>query len=123
MDINSILKANLGESKCKLKASFRKTINTAQYETEVIEATQEIEIDFGMPQIIRGCINQLLQANVELQVYTELASKGIITSEAYATEKHNIENYVLAYENKARGLIGNEAFDQYVHMYEMQVKE
>lgn len=76
-----ILKASFGESNNEIKVTFKKTVLTKQYETEVIEIESKLNIDRGMDGATRQLMCTILQAQVELEAYSQLYYKKLISKE------------------------------------------
>lgn len=117
MVLENVLKANFGESKTKISASFKKTINIAQYESEVLEAYTEITVEENLPAIVRAFIGSALQAQLEYQVLCRLLANGSITQAQYATSKANMELSVNMIGNKMVQVLGEAKAKEYVDKY------
>lgn len=107
--MNDILSARLGKvsSTNEIKVSFRKTIQTKQYESEVTEIEYSLTVDNTITGIERILITSILQAQAEYAVYTMLALQNKISSEDFLIEKESLEKSINALRVKAIQLLGD----------------
>ena len=104
--MDDILKASLGEASSNIRANFKKTVNIRQYETEVFEASSTLEIDKPLSGVERMLLSAILQAQLEYEVYVQMAYKQIVTGSELATRKAELENDVNAIKAKGEQLLG-----------------
>jgi hypothetical protein len=99
----NILQARFGEAGNTIKAQFKKTIQTKQYESEVVYLEAEIDIDRNLDGMDRTFISVLLQAQLEIQCYQSLFLQGRIAEDEYRRRKYAVEYSVnhLAYQYEA----------------------
>lgn len=89
------------DSVSEVKVSFRKTVNTRPYETEVVEAEVVVRVPNDMVGIERILHLAIIQAQVEYEVYLNLAIKGYVTKEEFDNERKVIESTINKLVNKA----------------------
>ncbi len=89
------------DSVSEVKVSFRKTVNTRPYETEVVEAEVVVRVPNDMAGIERILHLAIIQAQVEYEVYLNLAIKGYVTKEEFDNERKVIESTINKLVNKA----------------------
>lgn len=110
INMDGIMKSNVGEVKQEIRVSFKKTVYVRQYETEVIEAESSITLDRSVSGIERMLISSIEQAQLEYEVYCNLASKGFVTQQELNERRSYIESSVAVLKNKAE-TIENRSFD------------
>ena len=107
--MDEIMSANLGGNLTKIKATFRKTVNIRQYETEVIELETELEIDDKeLTSIERMLITEILQAQLEYNAYVNLVYKKYVTSTEFEERRTQLAASVNSLKKKAEKLLGRE---------------
>lgn len=104
--MDAILGAKFGAEAGSIEASFRKTVKTREYETEVVEVKANVDIEPNASGIDRMMTITLLEAQIEYSVYSNLAFKGIITQSELSKRKSDIENNVNAVAAKYYSLTG-----------------
>lgn len=109
LNIDDILTSKLGKISGinEIKVSFRKTIQTKPYESEVTETEYSLSVDNEITGIERMVITSILQAQAEYTIYTMLALQNKITTEEFMLEKKAIEDSINAIIKKAKGLVGD----------------
>lgn len=90
-NMNNILGAKFGEVDTKITASFKKTIQIAQYNPESIELTSELNIPEGTSGVDKVLIANLLDAQMEFAGMWSLLCKKYITQEEYNERKAALE--------------------------------
>lgn len=95
MDLmNNILSSKLGEKDSKLKITFKKTIKVREYETEVIEATNEIDVDSSISGIERVFISEILKVQLEYTIYVDLLARDMVTQHEFDERVQDINNTI-----------------------------
>lgn len=106
VDMNGIMRATFGESSSSIRATFKKTVNVRQYETESYEVSSTLEVPKEITGIERMLLSAMLQAQIEYEVYIQMAVKGVITQSQLVTRKGELENDVNMIKNKGEELLG-----------------
>ena len=108
MDINmdKIMGASFGESSEIIRASFKKTINVRQYETETIELSSTLNIEKPLCGIERLIMSATLQAQLEYEAYVQMLAKGYVTQTEFDNRKLVLESDVAALVSKGEQLLG-----------------
>lgn len=106
LTIEKIMGASLGETSGEIRATFKKTINVRQYETEVLELETVLKIDKQLTGGERMFISALLQAQLEYTAYAELAYKGLVTPDQLSIRKSSLENGINAIKTKVESELG-----------------
>lgn len=78
--MNKLMTAKAGKAET-IRVVFKKTVNIAQYETEVYEADTSVELEEGITGIERIIVSHILFAELEYGVLLKLALKGVITKQ------------------------------------------
>lgn len=105
MGINEILSAKVKSNGDIIRVAFKKTINTAPYETEVVEAESSACLyEENLTGIEKDFITALMQAQLEFEVYFQIACKGHITQEQFDNRKNQLVSSVEALKAKATSL-------------------
>lgn len=113
VDMDKIMEASFGEVSSKIRATYRKTVNIRQYETEVIEL--ETELDMGDTELTgaeRMLISAMLQAQLEYTAYANLACKGLVTNTELVQRRQQLVECVQLLKDKAEKLTGK-SLDKY----------
>ena len=105
-DMNEILKATFGEASSMVRASFKKTVNVKQYETEVIEVSSNLNFERPMSGIERAICSAILQAQLEYETYIQLYVKGYVTETQFNERKSALTNDVNMLLAKGEQLTG-----------------
>lgn len=111
--MDSILGAKFGTEASVIEASFRKTIKTKEFETEVVEVRASAEVEPNASGIDRMMTLTLLQGQIEYSAYSNLAFKGLITESELAQRREAIENNVNAVAMKYYNLTGENPMEKY----------
>lgn len=106
IDMNKIMKASFGEASSTIRASFKKTVNIKQYETEVIELSSTLEMEKSVTGIERMLISAILQAQLEYDAYIQMRCKGIIGDSQLAERRTELEQDVNLIKAKGEELLG-----------------
>lgn len=111
--MDSILGAKFGTEAGTLEASFRKTVKTKEYETEVVEVKAKVDIEPNASGIDRMMGLALLEAQIEYSAYSNLVFKGVITEAEFAKRKEDIERSVNAVASKYVGITGESPAEKF----------
>jgi len=114
LTMDNIMEASFGEVSNKLSVSFKKTVLIRDYETEVIEATSNVELDENITGIERMFVTALLEAQMEYTVYCGLTAKGLITQQQLSSRKKELEDAIYSIKFKADQLLGAGKIDKYI---------
>lgn len=106
VNMDNILSATFGESGSTIRATFKKTINIKQYETEVVELSSTLDVPNELTGIERMLINAVLQAQLEYEAYISLRTKGYITDAQLHGRKAELEQSVNLLKAKGEVLLG-----------------
>lgn len=104
ISMEDILSSRIGETSSSIRATFKKTVNIAQYESEQYEISTTIELDSTVTGVQRAIIGEILQAQIEYAGYVHMMANGFITPAKFAERKYQLENMVLSLYNKAYDL-------------------
>lgn len=88
--VDRMLTSTIGETDSDLRITFKKTVKTREYETEVMEVTQEMHLDKETTGMERVFISQLLKCQAEYATYIDLFTDGIVTKDEYIVKRKNI---------------------------------
>lgn len=119
VDMNKIMGASFGESCETIRATFKKTVNIKQYESEAIELTTTLDVKRPLTGIERMIISAILQAQLEYEAYIQLACKNIVTGIELSDRKYALEKDVNSLMLKAEEILGRPA-DYLLEMVEQQ---
>ena len=106
VNMDNILSATFGESGGTIRATFKKTINIKQYETEVVELSSTLEVPKELTGIERMLVNAVLQAQLEYEAYISLRTKGYITDAQLHSRRAELEQSVNLLKAKGEVLLG-----------------
>lgn len=106
--MNDVMGARLGnlEESDILKVNFKKTINTRQYESEVMEVETTLRVPNNITGAERMLMLAVLQAQAEYDIYCMLIYKEQITKQEFAKRKSELEVAVNAMKDKAESITG-----------------
>lgn len=99
--IDNMLTCRLGETNSDLKVTYKKTVKVREYETEVIEATNELRIDREINGMERIFISEILKSQAEYMVYIDLLERGTVTQDEYIIKRKEIEETLQAMIERA----------------------
>ena len=106
VNMDKIMVASLGENSGKLRATFKKTVNVKQYETEVVELESSVDIDRGLNGVERMLVASIMQAQMEYTGYVQMYCKGFVTQSQLAERKLNLESDINTIKAKGEELLG-----------------
>lgn len=104
--MDDALKASFGETGSSIRATFKKTVNVKQYETESVEVSSTLEIDKDLTGVERMLISAILQSQLEYEAYIQLVCKGTITASEFEQRKKSLEQDMTMLANKAEEILG-----------------
>lgn len=90
--MEEIMGATFNELGSSIRATFKKTVNTRQYESETVEASTTLDIETPISGVERMIINSALQAQVEYGVIIQMAIKGHVTKDDLRIRKSQMES-------------------------------
>ena len=96
-NLDRILKSKLSSSPSKMHVLFRKVVRTADYETETVELSSEIE---------RAVIFNLLTASTEYTLLSHLYVKGTLSKEDFISGRDGLEKSSEAILRKYEAVTG-----------------
>ncbi|MBR1454663.1 MAG: hypothetical protein IJ593_08505, partial [Lachnospiraceae bacterium] len=83
VDMDKIMQASLGESSSTIRATFKKTVNVRQYETEQYEISSTLDIPGNISGPERELITAVLEAQLEHSAYLNMYGRGFVTGTQY----------------------------------------
>lgn len=115
--MDDILKAHLmnplapkEEYDSEIKARFRKTVQTRQYESEVVEGEITLCVPVGLNGAERLFIQTALEAQLEYEVFIGMYLKGQVTEDEFNTRKAALEQQLNIVKDKAEVVL-NKSID------------
>ena len=115
INMDTIMNASLGEVSNKLTVTFKKTVLIRDYETEVIEATNSVEVEQPLVGIERLFVTAVMEIQMEYTAYINLLSKGLITKTEFANRKEALEEGLYSIKFKADQILGTGVIDKYIN--------
>ena len=100
--VDSALQSSFGESSSKMKVTVKKTVLIREYETEVVEASTELDIEDNVKGSERVLIGAILKTQMEYMIYVDLLFKQLITQTDYDERKQELDNSLRALKEQAR---------------------
>ena len=114
ISMDKVMEASFGEVSNKLTVTFKKTVLIRDYETEVIEATNTVDLEHPVSGIERMFISALLEVQMEYTVYINLATKGLVTASELELRKKSLEEELYSIKYKADKVLGDGVIDKYL---------
>jgi hypothetical protein len=108
VSMDRIMNASFNEVTNNLTVSFRKTVLTKQYESEVIETTNSVQLDRTLTGIERMFIAGTMQAQLQYQTYVMLVDKGLLTKTDLNNSKLALEEDIYNLKYKADQMLGSD---------------
>ena len=115
--VENLLISSFGEPSSKLKVTYKKTVKVREYETEVIEATNELNIEETLSNAERLLIQAMLKCQMEYMVYSDLYIRGTVTEKEFMDKKEEIESTLITFKNKCNQVGINT--DKYLNLGEL----
>jgi len=106
LNMDDVMKASFGEVSESIRATFKKTINIKQYETEVYESSSTLEVERPVSGIERMLITSILQAQLEYAAYIQMYNKGYINQSEFTLRKQALEDDISQLTEKATSILG-----------------
>ena len=120
ISMDNIMEASLGEVSNKLTVTFKKTVLIRDYETEVIEATNNVEFDHPLIGIERMFVTAILEIQMEYTAYINLTTKGLITNTQFQQRKEELEQNLYNIKVKADQILGAGVIDKYLEFRNLE---
>lgn len=98
--VERVFTSNFGSTGEVIKASFRKTVQVKDYETEVVEGSTEVTIDRPITGGERQFIIAMLRMQLEYEAYVNLIEKGMISQTAFNDRKNALADEIVALKAK-----------------------
>lgn len=107
VSMESIMGASFGEVSNTIRATYKKTVNVKQYETEVVELESVLDIgDRVLTGAERMLMSAMLQAQLEYTAYCNLTLKGLVTQTELNVRKKQLVDSVAIIKTKAEAVSG-----------------
>jgi hypothetical protein len=103
--------ANFGEFNETLTVSFKKTLMTAPYEPESVQADAEVKFTGNMTAIEREVITNVLLNTTEYTVICHLFKKKMITESDFIHRRSLLEDSTEAMMKKYEKLTGKDRYE------------
>lgn len=114
INMDDIMRASLGEVSNEIRATYKKTVNVRQYETEVVELEAKLDVgDEELNGAERMLVSAILQAQLEYTAYCNLAYKGLVTNTELQSRREQLTGSVQAIKEKAERVTGRK-LDKYI---------
>lgn len=112
--MDNMLKSRAGSNET-IRVVFKKTINIAQYETEVIEADTSVDVPCGITGIERMIISHILFSELEYEVLLRLVIKGVVSKQDMDKAVDKSEHGLKLLYAKAESLGVKPAVEKYIN--------
>lgn len=96
--------SSFGQTEETIRASFKKTVQIREYETEVVEGSTELKLDRAVSAGEREMIMAMLRLQLEYEAYVSLLKKGLITQRTFDDRKLALTGEVAAIRAKVEGM-------------------
>ena len=106
VDMDKIIGASFGEASSTLRATFKKTVNVKQYETETVEISSTLEMDRELSGVERMLASAILQAQLEYDGYVQMRAKGYVTNEQLFSRRTELVDAVNLIKKKGEEILG-----------------
>ena len=113
--LDDVMNSSFGESSSEIRASFRKTIQTRQYESEVVEYESTVKIDKQLTGAERILLSAILHIQLEYTAYCDLVYKGQVTVEEFNSRKAALTEEINSLKSKAESTVGK-SLDKYFEL-------
>lgn len=104
--MDDILNANFGEGAGDIQVRYKKTINTRQYESEVVELETKLQVDKDLTGAERMVIGAVLAAQLEYTCYVNMFRKGQISQEDFLMRRTELQSVCNEISQKCQSLTG-----------------
>lgn len=108
LTLDKLMEAHFGEDNQEIRVSFKKTINTKQYESEVIQLDTTLKLDREVTGIERMAICAILEVQLEYEAYTNLVFKGIVTPTEWVDRGKQLIDAIEPIMNKYQDITGKD---------------
>lgn len=113
--MDAMLRSRVGKSET-IRVVFKKTVNTGQYETEVLEADTSVDITEDITGIERMIIAHILFSELEYEVLLRLVIKGVISKQEMDSAVEKSEHGLKLLYDKAAGLgVATDRVNKYIN--------
>lgn len=102
--IKKVFNSSFGQTEETIRASFKKTVQIREYETEVVEGSTELKLDRAVSAGEREMIMAMLRLQLEYEAYVSLIKKGLITQRTFDDRKLALTGEVVAIRAKVEGM-------------------
>lgn len=102
--IKKVFNSSFGQTEETIRASFKKTVQIREYETEVVEGSTELKLDRAVSAGEREIIMAMLRLQLEYEAYVSLLKKGLITQRTFDDRKLALTGEVVAIRVKVEGM-------------------
>lgn len=113
--LDDVMNSSFGESSSEIRASFRKTIQTRQYESEVVEYESTVKIDKPLTGAERILLSAILHIQLEYTAYCDLVHKRQVTVEEFNSRKAALTEEINSLKSKAESTVGK-SLDEYFEL-------
>ena len=120
ISMDDVMEASFGEVSNNITVTFKKTVLIRDYETEVIEATNNVVFEKPLSGIERMFVCAVIEMQMEYTVYVNLMSKGLITKTEFSNRKQRLEEALYSIKFKADQILGEEAIDKYLKYKDLE---
>jgi len=100
LTMEDLLSMNLQETGSQLKATFRKIVNNAPYETETLELSAELNMERSLTLGEKAFAVTALEHVLEYTVWAELYLKQRISTEEFDQQKKLLEDSINVFKAK-----------------------
>lgn len=100
LSMGDISRASFGESSSSVRVSFKKTVQTAQFESEVYMADLTLDYVNQVSGDVREVIAAIASSQLEFQVLTNLLYKGLVTAKDFTEKSTMLSNQINAFLDK-----------------------
>jgi hypothetical protein len=114
ISMDNVMEASFGEVSNNITVTFKKTVLIRDYETEVIEATNNVVFEKPLSGIERMFVCAVIEMQMEYTVYVNLMSKGLVTQTEFSNRKQRLEEALYSIKFKADKILGEGVIDKYI---------
>ena len=114
ISMDNVMEASFGEVSNNITVTFKKTVLIRDYETEVIEATNNVVFEKPLSGIERMFVCAVIEMQMEYTVYVNLMSKGLVTQTEFSNRKQRLEEALYSIKFKADQILGEGVIDKYL---------
>lgn len=107
-----ILATSFNEQGGRLRSTFKKTVSVREFETEVVEMENTLDVPSSVTGAERALISAILRAQVEYAGYRNMCDKGFVTADEMVARVRSIESEITSLKAKAEAVTG-QSMDKY----------